>query len=145
MNEFACVGVVASASFTTLAAGAFGAMAVPYFENAPYLTDLRKHPHLATLIGIGLFLVFFAIFYLGALYLDENTSGPLLLFTGFVVSMPLSLWLGSETWDRHNGHGMNTVSAVRAVVVAALALVLICLYEVTISAISRRRSAKEVK
>ena len=37
---------------------------------------------------------------------------------GLVVSLPISMLLGSETWDRYDGHGMNKVPGVQAVAVA---------------------------
>lgn len=118
MSEFAWLGVFASSAISTLAVGAYLAMAVPYFDNAPYWEELKKNSRIASAIGGMLFGVFFVIFYLSALHLDQATSGPLLLFGGFVISLPISLLLGSETWDRHNGHGMNNVPGPRAVVVA---------------------------
>jgi len=32
--------------------------------------------------------------------------------------LPISMLLGSETWDRYDGHGMNKVPGLRAVTVA---------------------------
>jgi amino acid transporter len=118
MSEYAWLGVVVSSAVSTLAVAAYIVMALPYFDDAPYLTDLTKSTGKAILAGLGMFVVFLAIFYLGALYLDEKTSGPLLVFAIFVLGLPISLLLGSETWDHHNAHGMNNMPALRAVAVA---------------------------
>lgn len=118
MSEFAWLGVFVSAAVSTLALGAYIVMALPYFDNLPYLSDLKRNTTLSVLIGLGLFTIFFTIFYLGALYLDQDTSGPLLLFAAFIAGLPVSLLLGTETWDRRNGHGMNLVPGPRAVALA---------------------------
>ena len=118
MSGYGWVGVIASAFVSTLAIGSYVVMAMPYFDDLPYLTDLRKDTRKAVLIGLTLFALFFAVFYGGALYLDEDTSGPLLVFAALVVGLPLSLLLGSETWDRHNARGMNSVPGPQAVAVA---------------------------
>lgn len=118
MSEFAWLGVFVSAGVSTLALMAYVVMAIPYFDNLPYLTELRRSSGTAALAGSIVFALFFALFYLGALYLDEDTSGPLLMFAAFVIALPVSLLLGTETWDRHNGHGMNKVPGLRAVTVA---------------------------
>lgn len=118
LSDFAWLGVFVSASVSTLALGSYIVMAIPYFDNLPYLIDLKRSTTKAMLIGLLLFAFFFTVFYLGALYLDEDTSGPLLLFAAFVVGLPVSLLLGTETWDRRNGHGMNLVPAPRAVALA---------------------------
>lgn len=118
MSEFAWLGIWLSASVSTLAVAAYVVMAMPYFDNLPYLSDLKRDTKKAILIGVLLFAVFFTIFYLGAQFLDEDTSGPLLVFAAFVVALPVSLLLGTETWDRRNGHGMNKVPGLQAVVVA---------------------------
>ncbi len=118
LSEFAWLGVFVSAAVSTLALGSYIVMAIPYFDNLPYLLDLKRSTTKAVLIGLGMFAFFFIVFYLGALYLNEDTSGPLLLFAAFVVGLPVSLLLGTETWDRRNGHGMNLVPAPRAVALA---------------------------
>lgn len=97
---------------------AYVVMAVPYFDNLPYLTELKRSSRIAVFAGLIVFALFFALFYLGALYLDEDTSGPLLMFAAFVIALPVSLLLGTETWDRRNGHGMSKVPGLRAVTVA---------------------------
>jgi len=118
MSGFAWLGVLVSTFVSTLAVGGYIVMALPYFDDMPYLTDLKKNTKLALAVGLVLFVMFFVLFYLGALFLDQDTSGPLLLFAAFVVGLPVSLLLGSETWDRRNGHGMNQVPGTRAVAVA---------------------------
>ena len=118
MSEFAWLGVIVSAAITTLALSAYVVMAMPYFDNLPYLSDLRRNTGTALAIGSAVFAMFFTVFYLGAIYLNEATSGPLLLFAAFIIALPVSLLLGTETWDRHNGHGMNKVPGLRAVTVA---------------------------
>lgn len=118
MSEFAWLGVFVSAGVSTLALMAYVVMAMPYFDNLPYLTELRRRSGTAALGGLIVFALFFVLFYLGALYLDEDTSGPLLMFAAFVIALPVSLLLGTETWDRHNGHGMSKVPGLRAVTVA---------------------------
>jgi hypothetical protein len=118
MSEYAWLGVIASSFVSTLALASYAVMAMPYFDNLPYLTELRHDTRRAVLAGLIAFAIFFVIFYLGALYLDESTSGPLLLMAAFVVGLPFSLLLGSETWDRYNARGMNTVPGLQAVMVA---------------------------
>ncbi len=118
MSGYAWLGVVASSFVSTLAIGSFVVMAMPYFDDLPYLTELRKDSLKATVIGGFIFVLFFLLFWAGALYLDEATSGPLLLFSAFIVGLPLSLLLGSETWDRHDARGMNRVPGPQAVAVA---------------------------
>ena len=118
MSSYAWIGVIGSALVTTMAIAAYVVMALPYFDNAPFWTELRRKPYQAAGIGLVIYGFFFAIFYVGALLLDQDTSGPLLLFSTFVMALPFSLLLGSETWDRRNGHGMNQVSPMRAVTVA---------------------------
>lgn len=118
MSGFAWMGVIISAFISTLALGAWFVMALPYFDDAPYLTDLRKRSGLAFGIGLAMFGFFFAIFTFAAQTLNENTSGPLLAGAGLIVMLPISMLLGSETWDRYDGHGMNKVPALRAVAVA---------------------------
>jgi len=139
MSDYAWLGVLVSASITTLALASWIVMAVPYLDNAPYLTDLRKNTRLATMIGMVIFLFFFGLYYLGARYLDEDTSSPLIAFGALIVSLPISMLLGTETWDRHNGRGMNNVPGVRAIAVAtgiglaelgAFALVIVVLLKI---------------
>lgn len=118
MSLWAWIGVLTSTFVSTLALGAYITMAMPYFDNLPYLQELKKNTGKAVLIGVVIWSLFFAVFYLSAQYLDEDTSGPLLLFAAFIIALPVSLLLGTETWDRRNGHGMNLVPGPRAVVVA---------------------------
>lgn len=118
MSGYAWVGVILSAFVTMLAVISYGVMAMPYLDNAPYLTELRKDSKKTIAAGIGLFAFFLLIFYLGALFLNQDTSGPLLIFAGLVISLPISLLLGSETWDRRNGHGMSSLPGMRAVAIA---------------------------
>jgi len=118
MSEFAWLGVFVSAAVSTLALSSYVVMAMPYFDNLPYLSDLKRNSGIAVVVGLVVFALFFLLFYLGAVYLDQDTSGPLLLFAAFVVGLPVSLLLGTETWDRHNGHGMSNVPGLRAVTVA---------------------------
>lgn len=118
MSGFAWMGVIISAFMSTLALGAWIVMALPYFDDAPYLTDLRKRSGLAFAIGVGIFAVFLAIFFVAAQTLNESTSGPLLAGAGLLVMLPISMLLGTETWDRYDGHGMNKVPGLQAVAVA---------------------------
>ncbi len=118
MSDWGWLGILVSAFVTTLALASYVVMALPYFDDAPFLTDLRFQSRKAMVIGTAVFAVFLGIFYLGGIYLDQNTSGPLLLFAAFVIGLPISLLLGSETWDRRNGHGMNRLPGARAVAVA---------------------------
>jgi hypothetical protein len=118
MSGYAWMGVFASATISTLSVASYIVMAMPYFDDAPFLTDLRRNARKAVLWGSLVFAVFFVVFFLGAIYLDEDTSGPLLLMAAFVVGLPFSLLLGSETWDRHDARGMNRVPGAQAVLVA---------------------------
>jgi O-antigen/teichoic acid export membrane protein len=118
MSGYAWLGVIASTFVSTLSIAGYVVMVLPYFDDMPHLTDLKKNTKFAFLAGSVLFVIMFVIFYLSALYLDQDTSGPLLLFAAFIAGLPVSLLLGTETWDRRNGHGMNQVSAGRAVAVA---------------------------
>lgn len=118
MSAYAWIGVVSSAIISTLAVAGYIAMCLPYFDNAPRFQDLKKYRGQAILLGIALFGVFFGLYLLAAMFITEETSGPLLLFGGLITALPASLLLGTETWDRHNAHGMNTVPALRAVAVA---------------------------
>jgi len=93
-------------------------MAVPYFDNAPYLTDLKKNTRFALLVGAGMFAVFFAIFYLSALHLNQDTSGPLLVMVAVIVALPVSMLLGSETWEYYRPKQMDRAPALKAVTVA---------------------------
>jgi hypothetical protein len=118
MSEYAWLGVLASAGVTTLALASWCVMAVPYFDNAPYLHELRKNTRLAVLIGLGFFGVFFAIFYLGARFLNRDTSGPLIAFIVVILLLPFSMLLGTETWEHYNPKGINRVPGLTAVAVA---------------------------
>ncbi len=118
MSDWGWLGILVSAFVTTLALASYVVMAIPYFDDAPYLDELRHRSGRAMVVGSVMFVVFLSIFYLGGMYLDQDTSGPLLLFAAFVIGLPISLLLGSETWDRHNGHGMNSLPGPRAVAVA---------------------------
>ena len=118
MSDYAWVGVLISAGGTTLALASWFVMAVPYIDNAPYLTDLRKNSRLATLIGLVMFVSFFALFYYAAQVLDQDNSGPLIAFMALVDSLPVCMLLGTETWDRYNPKGMNHVPGLQAVAVA---------------------------
>jgi hypothetical protein len=118
MTGYSWLGVIISALGSSLALGGWAVMAVPYFDNAPYLTELRQHSRFSAMIGLLLFAIFFAIFYLGALYLDQDTSGPLLAFAAFILLLPGSMLLGTETWERYNPKGINKVPGFKAVAVA---------------------------
>lgn len=118
MSEYAWLGVLVSSFVSTLAVAGYIVMALPYFDNAAYLGDLKKNTKVALLLGTFMFAFFFTVFFLGALYLDQETSGPLLLFAAFILGLPVSLLLGSETWDRHDAKGMNRVPGLQAVCVA---------------------------
>lgn len=118
MSDYAWIGVLLSAAISTLAVGAYMVMALPYFDDAPYLTDLRKNTRRALFIGAALFAVFFIIYLLGALFMDRDTSGPLLLLGAFIIGLPISLLVGTETWDRRNPRGMNQLPGIHAVAVA---------------------------
>jgi hypothetical protein len=115
---WAWVGIIASTLGSTLALGAWFVMAVPYFDNAPYLHELRKHRGIAFFIGMVLFAIFFVIFYLSAIYLDTDTSGPLLAFTAFIIALPVSMLIGTETWEHYHPKGINRVPAVQAVIIS---------------------------
>ena len=118
MSDFAWTGILLSAFFSTFAIVGYIVMALPYFDNAPYLVDLKKHPNRAVISGLGLFVIFFAVYFLAAQTLDQDSAGPLLLFAALIVGLPLGLLLGSETWDRHDARGMNRVPGLQAVLVA---------------------------
>ena len=118
MSGFAWLGVFISAFISTLALASWIVMAVPYFDDAPFLTELRRRSRFAFGIGLLMFSIFFAIFYAAARTLDESSSGPLIAGAGLLVALPFSMLLGSETWDRYDGHGMNNVPGLRAVAVA---------------------------
>ncbi|NDJ75612.1 MAG: hypothetical protein GYB65_05075 [Chloroflexi bacterium] len=120
MNGYEWVGVIVSTFVTTLALGSWFSMAVPYFDNAPYLQELKRHMKIAWLIGVIVFVLFFSVFYIGARYLDEDTSGPVLIFGAFVLALPFSLLIGTETWEHYNAKQLNKMPGVRAVGVATL-------------------------
>ena len=42
MSEYSWLGVIVSTFVSTLAAGSYMVMAVPYFDDAPYIQDLKK-------------------------------------------------------------------------------------------------------
>lgn len=118
MSGYSWLGVLVSTFVSTLALGGYLVMAVPYFDNAPYLTDLKKNTRLALLLGGGMFAIFFAIFYLSALYLNQDTSGPLLVMVAVIVALPVSMLLGSETWEYYRPKQMDRAPALQAVTVA---------------------------
>ncbi len=118
MSGYAWMGVIVSAAVSALAVGAYIVMALPYFDNMPYLAELRRSAWKAAVVGAVIFVFFFGVFYLASQHIDQDTSGPLLLFAALVIALPMSLLLGTETWDRHNGHGMSKVPGPRAVAVA---------------------------
>jgi O-antigen/teichoic acid export membrane protein len=118
MSDYSWLGVIVSTFVSTLAAGSYMAMAVPYFDDAPYIQDLKKNTRLALLIGLGLLVFFFGMFYLSALYLDEDTSGPLLVFVAVLIALPMSMLLGTETWEYYHPKGMNRVPGATAVAIA---------------------------
>lgn len=118
MSGYSWLGVLVSTFVSTLALGGYLVMAVPYFDNAPYLTDLKKNTRLALLLGGGIFAIFFAIFYLSALYLNQDTSGPLLVMVAVIVALPVSMLLGSETWEYYRPKQMDRAPALQAVTVA---------------------------
>lgn len=118
MSMYAWLGVLVSSLGTTLALASWFVMAVPYFDNAPYLTELRKNSKLAFLLGCVLFVLFFSIFYLSAHFLDQDTSGPLLAFTGVIILLPASMLIGTETWDHYDAKGLNSTPGAKAVAVA---------------------------
>ncbi|NDJ75613.1 MAG: hypothetical protein GYB65_05080 [Chloroflexi bacterium] len=120
MNGFQWTGVIVITFFTTLSLSAWFSMAVPYFDNAPYFHDLRRNPKLAWLIGLVVFVLFFTVFYLGAQHLDVDSSGPLLVLVGLVLALPVSLMIGTETWERYNSRRLNAMPGVRAVGVSTL-------------------------
>ncbi len=118
MSDYSWLGVFGSTFVSTLALGGYLVMAVPYFDNAPYLTDLKKNTRFALLVGAGMFAVFFAIFYLSALHLNQDTSGPLLVMVAVIVALPVSMLLGSETWEYYRPKQMDRAPALKAVTVA---------------------------
>lgn len=118
MSGYSWLGVLVSTFVSTLALGGYLVMAVPYFDNAPYLIDLKKNTRLALLLGGGIFAIFFAIFYLSALYLNQDTSGPLLVMVAVIVALPVSMLLGSETWEYYRPKQMDRAPALQAVTVA---------------------------
>ena len=118
MSGYSWLGVVLSAGMTTLALSAWFVMAVPYFDNAPYLHELKKHSRLPYLVGGGLFVLFFAVYYLAALYLNQDNSGPLLAFAAMIIALPVSMLIGTETWEHYHPKAMNRASGVQAVTIA---------------------------
>lgn len=118
MSEFAWLGVIVSAAVSTLALGSYFVMAVPYFDDAPRLNELKENTRTAMLIGLVMFGIFFVIFYLGGLYMNEDNSGPLLVFAAFILGLPTGLLLGSETWDWRSPKAMNKLPGMQAVLVA---------------------------
>lgn len=118
MSEYAWVGVIISTFVTTLALGGYMVMIVPYFDNAPFLTDLRRHTGIAQAIGLVTFAFFFVVYYLSARHLTDDNSGPLLAFAAFIIALPISMLIGSETWDHYNPKGMNRVPGAQAVMIA---------------------------
>ncbi|HML20400.1 MAG TPA: hypothetical protein PKD09_02050 [Aggregatilinea sp.] len=118
MSGFAWLGVLGSAFATTLALAAWIVMAIPYLDNAPYITELRYNTRKPLQLGIVMFAAFFAIFFLGARYLTEDTSGPMLLFGGVIVALPISMLLGSETWEHYNPKGMDRAPGPQAIAIA---------------------------
>ena len=117
MSDYSWLGVLVSSCVSTLALGGYLVMAVPYFDDAPYLTDLKKNIRLAMLVGGSLFAVFFVIFYLSALYVDQDTSGPLLVMVAVIVALPVSMLLGSETWEYYRPKQMDRAPGLQAVTV----------------------------
>ena len=61
MSEFAWLGVIASAAVSTLALGSYVVMAMPYFDNLPYLNDLKRNTNLSIVIGLVLFAFTFIV------------------------------------------------------------------------------------
>jgi hypothetical protein len=118
MSGYSWLGVVLSAGMTTLALSSWLIMAVPYFDNAPYLHELKKHTGLVFVAGSGLFVLFFALYYLAAQYLNQTNSGPLLAFAAIIIALPVSMLIGTETWEHYHPKAMNRVSGVKAVTVA---------------------------
>lgn len=118
MSGYAWLGVVISALSSTFALASWAVMAVPYMDNAPYLVELKRHSGAALKIGLAMFAGFFVIYYLGALYLDQDTSGPLLALVVLLIAMPISMLLGTETWERYNPKGMNRTPGPQAVAIA---------------------------
>jgi hypothetical protein len=115
---YSWLGIIFSTLGSTLALGAWFVMAVPYFDNAPYLTELRHNSKIAYVLGVLMFGIFFVIFYLSALYLDTDTSGPLLAFTAFIIALPVSMLIGTETWEHYHPKGINRVPAIQAVAIS---------------------------
>lgn len=118
MSGFAWLGVFGSSFATTLALAAWIVMAIPYLDNAPYITELRNNTRKPLQLGLVMFVAFFAIFFLGARYLNEDTSGPLMLFVAAVIALPVSMLLGSETWEHYNPKGMDRAPGPQAIAVA---------------------------
>ena len=118
MSGYSWLGVLVSAAGTTLALAGWIVMALPYLDNAPLLTDLRQHVGRAFLLGVGLFGLFFGIFFLGARYLDETTSGGLMAFAALIIALPVSMLLGPETWERYSPKAMDRAPGPTAIAVA---------------------------
>jgi hypothetical protein len=118
MTGYAWLGVLLSSLGTTLAIGAWIVMAMPYFEDAPYLIDLKRNTQRAKAVGLLLFAALFSIFYAGAQLLDKSTSGALIIFAAIVIALPFSLLIGTETWEHYNPKGMNKLTGSRAVALA---------------------------
>ena len=118
MSGYAWMGVVGSAVLSTLAIISYAVMALPYLEDAPYMQELRKQSSRMALVILAVFGVLMSMYYAAAQVVTQQTSGPLLIFSAVVLCLPFSLLIGTETWDRHNGHGMNQVPGPRAIAVA---------------------------
>ncbi|WP_119072332.1 hypothetical protein [Aggregatilinea lenta] len=118
MSGFAWLGVFGSAITTTLALAAWIVMAIPYLDNAPYITELRYDTRKPLQLGIMMFAAFFALFFLSARYLTEDNSGPMLLFAGTIIALPISMLLGSETWEHYSPKGMDRAPGTQAIAVA---------------------------
>lgn len=118
MSGYAWLGVLVSTFVTSLALAGYIVMALPYLDNAPFLTELRHNTRIPKMIGAVMVLFFFVIYYFSARYLDSNNSGPLLAFAGFIVALPVSMLIGSETWEHYNPKGMNNVPGVQAIFLA---------------------------
>lgn len=140
MSGYAWLGVISSSFVATLALASWIVMAIPYFDDAPYLHELKRQRTATLSAGLSIYAVFFVIFLWGALALDQNSSGPLLMFAALIIALPISMLLGTETWDRYDPQGMNRVHATTAVAVAtgvglteiiALVLLLVAVYQVT--------------
>jgi hypothetical protein len=118
MSDYSWLGVLLSAGVTTLALLGWFVMAVPYFDNAPYLHELHDRSKLMYGIGLSLFALFFSMYYLGALYLNQDTSGPMIAFAAVIVALPVSMLIGTETWEHYNPKSLNRVGGTRAVAMA---------------------------